>query len=469
MAADGELLGVLNVYSKGAPRAFREDERELAMIYANQIAAALENARLFGQVRQRSRHWEALHTSAKAITAGISADRRPVLDRIVEEAVECIGTLTGPRPISGILQLYSLKTNELAFENVYPPGLWSALRAQVGDSRLLDREAVRGGRIGITGRAVLEGRAQRVDEVHLDPDYLEVNAATASELAAPLRDGDTILGVLSLESEMPAAFDESDELTLCALADLAVIAIKNSEAAGNLSQASAVAMLGAWGADVMHDINREIGHIRRAVYILKDDPRLAQQDDLCRYLDQIDARASEMAIYALPDEPAPPGASISPLYTARVDVVVNDQVRAHRESHASVTWLADLHCEGVSVAMHEQWLSRLLRHLMRNALTALAGQPQPIVKVRTVLSPPSVEIEVEDNGKGIRPEIQQLLFHQPIAHKGGLPGYGLLLASFIARQHGAQVDLKWSKLGEGACFRITAPAAFVRPATPEPQ
>ena len=273
LMANGELTGVLNIYSKGKPREFSEEQLELVMIYANQIAIALENARLFEQARQRGQHWQALYTAAKAITAGVSVERRPVLDRIVAQAVR-ISDLAGPRPVSGILQLYFPETNELAFESVYPPELWRALQAQMGERRPLDRATVPGGRIGVTGRAVLEGRPQRVDDVRLDPDYLEVNAASASELAAPLLDDGEVVGVLSLESETRAAFDENDEMALTALADLAVIAIRNSAAAEDLGRANAVAMLGAWAADVMHDLNREVGAIRRSAYILQQQAQL---------------------------------------------------------------------------------------------------------------------------------------------------------------------------------------------------
>jgi GAF domain-containing protein len=160
VAADGDLMGVLNIYS-GTCRELRLEKRS-GMIYANQIAIALENARWFEEARQRSRHWEALYASGKAISAGFSAERRPVLDRIVEEAVESIAALSGPRPTSGILQLYTAETNTLAFESVYPAALWSTLRAQVGDSRPLDRATVPAGASGSPARCAGRAGAARV-------------------------------------------------------------------------------------------------------------------------------------------------------------------------------------------------------------------------------------------------------------------------------------------------------------------
>ena len=54
---------------------------------------------------------------------------------------------------------------------------------------------------GITGRAVRLARAQLVTDVHSDPDYVAALPGVASELAIPLRLGDTVVGVLNIESE----------------------------------------------------------------------------------------------------------------------------------------------------------------------------------------------------------------------------------------------------------------------------
>ena len=72
-------------------------------------------------------------------------------------------------------------------------------------------------------------------------------------------------------------------------------------------------------------------------------------------------------------------------------------------------------------------------------------------------------ISVEDNGKGIRPEIESLLFHRPIAHTGTRAterhGRGLLLVRYVIELHGGRVWLDWSKPGEGARFTFSVPLA----------
>jgi C4-dicarboxylate-specific signal transduction histidine kinase len=142
-----------------------------------------------------------------------------------------------------------------------------------------------------------------------------------------------------------------------------------------------------------------------------------------------------------------------------MDEVIRSELAAFRDQYASVTWEGYLHCPGVRVIMHEQWLSRLLHHLMRNALDAMPeDRDKPTVWLRTAREDGMAAIEIEDN-EGACPEIAGLLFHQAIPPTDRPAGRGLLLAHFLAEQHGGQLQLLWNRPGEGACFRLTIPTA----------
>jgi signal transduction histidine kinase len=69
------------------------------------------------------------------------------------------------------------------------------------------------------------------------------------------------------------------------------------------------------------------------------------------------------------------------------------------------------------------------------------------------------QVQVEDTGKGIQPDIEPLLFRQPILDRDGRAGRGLLLVDFLAQQHGGEAQLVWSRPGEGACFAFNIPLA----------
>lgn len=67
---------------------------------------------------------------------------------------------------------------------------------------------------GITGRAVMSGRAIRVGNISSDPQYIEVASGIKSELCVPFWVQDHIIGVFDVESERENAFDEKDERLL---------------------------------------------------------------------------------------------------------------------------------------------------------------------------------------------------------------------------------------------------------------
>ena len=69
-----------------------------------------------------------------------------------------------------------------------------------------------------------------VSQAPWDKIYVEFISGTRSELAAPMLAGNTLWGVLNIESPNLNNFSESDERLLQGLADLAVIALQNAHA-----------------------------------------------------------------------------------------------------------------------------------------------------------------------------------------------------------------------------------------------
>jgi L-methionine (R)-S-oxide reductase len=70
---------------------------------------------------------------------------------------------------------------------------------------------------GVCGAAALQRSTQRVDDVHAFPGHIACDAASASEIVVPVMDGETLVGVLDLDSPHPARFDEADQRGLEAL------------------------------------------------------------------------------------------------------------------------------------------------------------------------------------------------------------------------------------------------------------
>ena len=64
---------------------------------------------------------------------------------------------------------------------------------------------------GVCGTAVKENRTLRVDDVHEFPGHIACDAASNSEIVIPIRDGERIVGVLDIDSPLPARFDSEDQ------------------------------------------------------------------------------------------------------------------------------------------------------------------------------------------------------------------------------------------------------------------
>lgn len=75
---------------------------------------------------------------------------------------------------------------------------------------------------GVCGAAVQQRRSLRVDDVQAFPDHIACDAASRSELVVPLIQGHRVIGVLDLDSPVPARFDAEDQAGLERLAALYV-------------------------------------------------------------------------------------------------------------------------------------------------------------------------------------------------------------------------------------------------------
>lgn len=64
---------------------------------------------------------------------------------------------------------------------------------------------------GVCGTAAATGRTQLVDDVEAFPGHIACDSRSKSEIVVPVRDGSgRLIAVFDVDSERPAAFDETD-------------------------------------------------------------------------------------------------------------------------------------------------------------------------------------------------------------------------------------------------------------------
>jgi len=89
---------------------------------------------------------------------------------------------------------------------------------------------------GLSGWVVQTGQALRTGNVHDQPQYVTTYPNIQSGLYMPLKVGDTVIGVISVESDEPNAFTEQDERLLATLANQTAIAFENARLYQSIQQ-----------------------------------------------------------------------------------------------------------------------------------------------------------------------------------------------------------------------------------------
>ncbi|MFC5755706.1 GAF domain-containing protein [Rhizobium sp. GCM10022189] len=79
---------------------------------------------------------------------------------------------------------------------------------------------------GVCGTAVKERASILVEDVHAFPGHIACDAASRSELVVPVRNGGEIVGVIDLDSPLPARFDAEDQAGVERLAEIFVSATR---------------------------------------------------------------------------------------------------------------------------------------------------------------------------------------------------------------------------------------------------
>jgi PAS domain S-box-containing protein/putative nucleotidyltransferase with HDIG domain len=214
----GELIGVLVVEEVGdSERKFTEVDLNLLIPFANQAAVAVQNARLFEEMRQRVTELEVLYESGLAL--GGLLEPHAIGQKVVAILTERLDWH------HAVVRLRQPESDELEVIGYGAPGLRPD-RYQ-DEIRRLNGLIQRIGQ-GMTGWVVQHGQTVRCDNLPEDPRYVETYPGIRSGLYAPMKAGEETLGAIGVESETSAAFDADDERLLTTLASQAAAAIQTA-------------------------------------------------------------------------------------------------------------------------------------------------------------------------------------------------------------------------------------------------
>jgi len=458
-----DVVGSMIVQTKHSRRFSKADAAFLSLI-ANTTAIAVQRGEHFEAAARKSAGIQALYEAGKAIAdASRGLERKQILDRIVEQAVKSVARGEGPKPVFGTLQLYDAKQNELVFESVYPRQELPGLVERLGERRALYRGHRPGWKIGITGRTVIEKRAQLVADITKEEtDYLSFNPGTQSELTVPLFDhgserlfdGYPVLGVLNVESDQLAAFDSEDVDTLSTLAEFAGIAIENAKqydemkkVKGLVGSRTSLAWMGMTSNHWRHTvqghattirdhtlaIRRELGKKFDSTIKSRIESQLTEISELARLVEQHPITAP------LSSEEGAGSVLVNALLRERIGQLMEDA----RYKYLKVKFELTLQ-EDSTIRVSPEWLKKALDVLVDNAAEGMKDSSEKSLTIGTVLSGNLVEIRIEDKGRGVPDSIRSVLLKERIEKPKGSKGLGmgLLMAQCIVQTFDGEIRLE---------------------------
>ena len=239
---EGALLGFITAHRREV-RPFSDSEIALLEAFAAQAVIAMENARLLGELQQRTdelaarnsefgeriEHQSATIDVLKAMSAS-PGDPQPVFDLIVRRARDLCNTTTAA--------LFEFDGELVHLRSVVRRGAYGTPEAVEAYERLFPMVPTRG---SITCRAILDRQTIHVRDMATVPGVSAAvrNLGYKSQIALPLlRDGAAI-GAVGLTSGEIGGFTDSQVALLQTFAEQAVIAITSAETYSRIAAAHA--------------------------------------------------------------------------------------------------------------------------------------------------------------------------------------------------------------------------------------
>ena len=451
-----EVIGVFTVtYLR--PHTFSEDELLLLHLLADQAAVAVRNAALFDEVQRRLLSMSALVDMAKQVTGDLK------LKSVLQTTVQTLRDLLNAR--ASTITMLSSKEDEL--QVVAAAGVtldvMNKARMKIGE--------------GVSGKVVRKREMVYIRDSHSDPDFLFFSDVVRSLLVVPLTIRDSIIGTLTVDSDRPNAFSESDLQLMTIAAAQVSVAIANARLFEDLED-HAHELMAAYEElkesdrlkdelvqNVSHELRTPLTFVKGYVDLLMDGHMglvtPEQQDTL-----QIVAEKTDEITRIISDI-----VTLQRINTGNlelIDVQLDKFVKTAVASHQMVAHNKGLKIvynqidegQATRVQVDRDRLNQVIDNLINNAIKFSPDGGTITVSLSDEKT--QVHLAVADEGVGVPKEKQSRIFERFYQVDGssrrrfGGTGVGLAIVKRIVDAHSGRIWVE-SEEGRGSAFHILLP------------
>jgi len=456
MLAAEELIGVLDVQSDQFGRFTNEDVR-LKQILADEIAVAVQNARLYTNTRDLAANLEIVQQVA-TVTAAIMN---------VEEMLTAVCDLTKSGFKFYHVHIYLFDEEERSLVLRAGAGEVGRMMKLGGHSIPLARER------SLVARAARERKAVIVNDTRAAADHLPnpLLPSTRSEMAVPMIVGDKLIGVLDVQSDVEDRFRISDIKLMAALGEQVSVAAQNATLYQNELETSKQLrqidhpkseFLASMSHELRTPLNSIIGYAEVLIDgidgDLPDEARLDVQaiydsgQHLLGLINQILDLAKIEAGHMELDLEEVDFSEVAREVERITHVLVKDKDVALKFEIPEML---------PRVLADHQRLRQILNNLVSNAIK-FTEKGEVRVTASTNAQGDKVVVKVSDTGIGIAPEHISVVFEQfrqvdnSLTRRFGGTGLGLPITLHLVQMHGGTIDVQ-STVGSGSAFTFTIP------------
>jgi two-component system, NtrC family, sensor kinase len=503
----GQPIGVF-LLARKTVQPFDDKQMTLVSTFADQAVIAIENVRLFDEVKARTRD---LAESLQQQTA--TADVLKVISRSAFDLQAVLHTLVeSAARLCDADKATITRQRDGAFYRAESFGFSSEFMNHVKDIPVTpDRGSV-------TGRALLEGVVIHVPDVHTDPDYHFDEALRLGKyrtlLGVPMMREGLPIGVIALTRSEPRPFTDKQIELATTFADQAAIAIENVRlfesveartrelaksleelraAQDRLIQTEKLASLGQLTAGIAHEIKNPLNFVNNFSAlslelidelgdVLKPAPLDArtreESDELARTLKgnlekvvqhgkRADSIVKNMLLHSREGSVDRRAVDINALVGESLNLAYHGARAEGRDFQIRLDQDFDPAAGEAEVLPQE--ITRVMLNLISNGFYAAmkrkaeAGSNgyEPMLVAATRNLGDRVEICIRDNGGGIQPDVRAKMFNPFFTTKppGEGTGLGLSLShDIVVKQHGGSIEVD-TQPGEFTEFRVVLPRA----------